>query len=354
MRSIKLRSGTEYFLAKAQSGASSLKDTAKESQGGAYESETEYAGNQVLEKEKAVSKGAVSASEHIGKWGVRETTDNIYKWHRNRKAKKATAKTAKANRKMIKDGGKGIKRLGNTANSSAKAAKAGAKGTVKIAQKIKQAIIALIKNAKAIIKAIIAAGKAIVAAIKAIGAAIAAGGWIAVIILVICLVAIIGSSVYGVFTPANEDENVIASMMVELDAEYERNQENLVSEYDYDEIIYEGDSADWKDVVAVYAVRVNLDPENPQDLVTFSDAKSDVLKGVYSSMNTIRVETEERENKENGKSEKIVTVKVIREHLTANEAAERYNFTENQMEMLNELLDERNNELWQGLFASAY
>ena len=91
-RSIKLRSGTEYFSDKAQSGVSSLKDTAEEGQGGAYESEREYAGNQVLEREKAASKGTMSASNRIGKWGVKETADNIYKWHRNRKAKNCSSK----------------------------------------------------------------------------------------------------------------------------------------------------------------------------------------------------------------------------------------------------------------------
>ena len=352
IRSIKLRNGTEYFSEKTQDGLSSLKETAEETHNSSYQSETEYAGDQVMNREKAVAKGFMRASEDIGDWGVKETSHNIYKWYKSRKAKKATTNATKASRKMIKEGRKGIKRLGNTAKSSAKAT---AKGTIKIAHKIKQAITTLIKNAKIIIKAVIAAAKAIIAAIKAIGAAIAAGGWVAVVvIIVICLVAVIGSSAYGIFTPEMENENVIAQMMGELDEEYVKRQEEMAAEYEYDELIYEGDTAAWREVVAVYAVKINLASEAPRDLVTFDESKSDVLKSVYSSMNSIKIETEVRESEDGGENKTVVTVRVIREHLTAYEAADEFDFTEQQKEMLDELLHEKNNELWQGLFASAY
>lgn len=54
--------------------------------------------------------------------------------------------------------------------------------------------------AKVAVKATIAAVKAIIAATKALIAAIAAGGWIAVlVIIVICLIGLIIGSCFGIF-----------------------------------------------------------------------------------------------------------------------------------------------------------
>ncbi len=64
----------------------------------------------------------------------------------------------------------------------------------------KHAAIAAYKAAVAVGKAIVASVKAIIAAIKELIAAIAAGGWVAVVvILVICLVALIVGSCFGIF-----------------------------------------------------------------------------------------------------------------------------------------------------------
>lgn len=61
---------------------------------------------------------------------------------------------------------------------------------------------------KAAVRATIAAVKAIIAGVKALVAAIAAGGWIAVvIIIVICLIALIAGSVFGIFFSGEDSGN---------------------------------------------------------------------------------------------------------------------------------------------------
>ena len=51
-----------------------------------------------------------------------------------------------------------------------------------------------------LLEATVAAVKAIIAAVKGLIAAIAAGGWVAVVvIIVLCLVALIAGSVFGIF-----------------------------------------------------------------------------------------------------------------------------------------------------------
>ncbi len=73
-------------------------------------------------------------------------------------------------------------------------------------------------------KATIAAVKAIIAGVKALVAAIAAGGWVAVaVILVICLVALILGSVFGIFF-SGEDSGTgmsMQSVVREINAEYD-------------------------------------------------------------------------------------------------------------------------------------
>ena len=79
-------------------------------------------------------------------------------------------------------------------------------------------------------------------------------------------------------------------------------------------------------------------------------------------MNTVRVETEEIEKqivkqitdssgnvKEVTETVTLINLIVIRESMSYLDAADEYNFNEEQREMLTELLDEKNAELWQGL-----
>ena len=73
-------------------------------------------------------------------------------------------------------------------------------------------------------KATIAAVKATIAGVKALVAAIAAGGWVAVaVILVICLVALILGSVFGIFFSGKDSGTGMSmqSVVREINAEYD-------------------------------------------------------------------------------------------------------------------------------------
>lgn len=297
---------------------------------------------------EGVKKGTKTASK-----GIKNTT------------KKTTKASAKAAKKSAKATAKATKQA---AKASAKAAKAGVKTSVRIAQALKRAAIATVKFVKVAIKAIIAVGKAVIAAVKGIIAAIAAGGWIVVvIIIVVVLVAAIAGSVYAIFVPAEQNSISVYDVMSELDREYMKKQEELISENQYDVLTFEGSQASWKEVVAIYAVKMNLDSENPQDVVIFDESKADELRNIYWIMNDIRVEkeTETKEVKkkvldENGHivevTETVETVylTVIHDSKSAFETADEYDFTAQQEDMLAELLDEKNADLWQGLLTPAY
>lgn len=138
---------------------------------------------------------------------------------------KATIKTADASVKTTAKGIKtaektskaAIKTAEATAKASKKAAEAAAKAAQKAAEAARQAAIAAYKTAVAVGKAIVAAVKAIIAAIKELVAAIAAGGWVAVVvIIVICLIALIVGSAFGIFfsSESNGKSNMTMQQVV--------------------------------------------------------------------------------------------------------------------------------------------
>ena len=405
LRSIKVVDKTEGLAKKSKNGASSLANSAEETQNSRHETEVEYAGNEVQDKEERSGRALVRGAARVGQWGYRTTVRNIQKWrNRPRKiklkveepkqlpppkrplltegtkqgaktaskgikngskaAKKASRASAKAAKKTAKTSAKAAKQA---AKASAKAAKAGVKMSVRAAQAIKRAAIATVKFIKVAVKAIIATAKAVIAGVKALVAAIAAGGWVAVLIIVIIvLVALVAGSIFAIFIPAEQNGITVYDVMGELDREFHDKEQELLANCQYDVLTYEGEMADWNEIVAIYAVKLNLDTENPQEIATFDEAKADELRNIYRTMNNVRLETrtETKEVKkqvrdENGNlkevTETVTTtyVTVKRTGLTALQAADEYDFTDYQIEMLTMLLDEKNDELWQGLLTPA-
>lgn len=164
----------------------------------------DYASQKIQNDISYVSrKGAVKANE-IGKKSLKETQANFVKGKKKAKILKSRIKEKKANR-TIKKGTKqsiktakntssltkkGIKTTEQVAKNSKRMAKESIKMTQRATQASKKAIQTTIKATKVAIKATMQTIKAIVAATKALISAIIAGGWVAVIIiLVIVLIA---------------------------------------------------------------------------------------------------------------------------------------------------------------------
>ena len=143
---------------------------------------------------------------------------------------KAGAKgTVKSTEKAVKTAEKTSKAAIKTAEATAKATQKAAEATAKAAQKAaeiaRQTAILAYKAAVAAAKAIAAAVKAIIAAVEKLIAAIAAGGWVAVVVVVvICLVALIVGSCFGIFF-SSEDKNdgsqTMREVVVEINQDYQ-------------------------------------------------------------------------------------------------------------------------------------
>ena len=110
--------------------------------------------------------------------------------------------TAKAAQKSVKTTKTAIKTTQQAAKTAQKTAQATVKASQKAAQAAKATAKAAVAGVKAAVKATIAAVKAIIAATKALVAAIAAGGWVAVMMILVvvllgCALALFGGNSGG-------------------------------------------------------------------------------------------------------------------------------------------------------------
>lgn len=376
LKTIKTFGRADMLAQKSKTGVSSLHNSAEQTQGVGYESETEYAGNELQDKEERLGKTFAYGANRVGKWGVRETRRIILKWHNRprktnanlklqqlpspqRKALQAPKKGMKSASKRMKTAANGAKA---TAKTTAKAAKATAQASQKAAQAAKAAIKATVQFVKVAVKAIIAAAKATVAAIKGIVAAIAAGGWVVVLIIVIIvLVGLVVGSVYAIFVPAEDNGITINSVMSDLEREYHQMQIELVADCQYDILSYEGELAGWNEMLAVYAVKLNLG-DDPQEVATFDEKKATELKAIFWDMNAISLRSETQtsyitryEYDENGdvvevtEEISLIILTVVTDSMSVDEISDAYAFSTKQDEMLDELLSEDNADLWAGI-----
>ncbi len=276
---------------------------------------------------------------------------------------RSSAKTAQKSVKTAEQTAKtAIKTSKQAAKTAQQTAKASAKAAQKAAQAARETAKAVAAGVKAAVKATIATVKAIIAGTKALIAAIAAGGWIAVaVIIVICLIALLLSSVFGIFF-SGEDAGTGMSMQTvvqEINADYDAQLQAEKDAVSYDVLEMSGSRAVWKDVLAVYAVKTNTDKDNPQEVATMDDSKKQILKDIFWEMNAISSRTESKTETEitetdDGHGNIVQTETTVTRtylyitvsHKTVDEMAEQYGFNQEQKDYLAELLEDENNSLW--------
>ena len=281
---------------------------------------------------------------------------------------KTVEKTAQ---KSVKTAEQTAKTAIKTSQQTAKAAQKTAQATVKASQKAAQAAKATAATIKAAAKATFATVKAIIAAVKDLIAAIAAGGWVAVVvIIVLCLVGLIAGSVFGIFF-SGEDSGTGMSMQTvvqEINQEYDNRLEQEKNYVSYDVLEMSGSRAVWKDVLAVYSVKVNTDPDNPMEVDTVDETKKQLLSDIFWEMNEISSRTESKAHTEikesdDGHGNIVETETTVTEtflyitvsHKTVDEMASMYGFNQEQKDYLAELLKDENNQLWsQVLYGIGY
>lgn len=344
IRTIKTLDRAAAIVPKTRSGVSAIREYVEEIQNTDCESENEYAGSTIENVGRCATGNAAYGTGKIGSRGLKATQKNILKWRNHLKKTEIRAKLPKR-----------IPALPSTETT--------AKTAQKSAKTIQNAARAVAKSAKAAAKGVVSTIKTTATAIRGIVAAIAAGGWVVIaVILLICVIWLVAGSAFGIFAPPPDNENgiTIVQTVREANAEYEAQISEVKNKYDYDMCFITGKPCEWSLVIAVYAVRMN----RTEDVVTFDEEKAEVLKEVYRNLNRIDVHTaqitvkETRLEAQEDGSVMPVELEVLKNYLyidtiplTSEEASILYAFDTRQVEQLDELLSDRNKEMWDDLLS---
>lgn len=301
-------------------------------------------------------KAIKQTAKSTGKATVKTVKGTVKTTQKTIKTAEHTAKTAiKTTQQAVKTAQKTAAGMKQSAIASAKAAKAAAQAARATAK-------AVATGVKAAVKATIAAVKAIIAATKALISAIAAGGWVAVVvIIVICLIGLIVGSCFGIFF-SNEDSGsgqTMQAVVQEINTDYQTQLDTTKANISYDVLEMSGSRAVWPEVLAVYAVKTTTDPDNAQEVATIDDSKKAILKDIFWQMNEISSRTETKTEEvitetDDGHGNIVETTTTVTRtylyitvsHKTAEEMADQYNFNADQRKQLAELLADENRSMW--------
>lgn len=283
------------------------------------------------------------------------------------KSTNKSVKTAeKSARTTIKTTEKAAKTAEKNLKASQKAAKASAKAAKKSAEAAKKAAEATARTVKAVARATAVAVKAIVSGIRNLIIAIAAGGWVAVvIIIVITVIALIVGSCFGLFYSFGDSSDyTLQNAISEIHSDYLAKIEEAKQSEEYDLVEMQDCDAHWKEVLAVYAVKTSADPEKPQDVVTMDESKFEILESVFWDMHEITKDVVEKtvevySTTVDEKGNIITTVsketkrvlQITVKHPTIDEMQGKYGFNEKQKEQLEEMLFDDNAMPWDDLLS---
>lgn len=238
--------------------------------------------------------------------------------------------------------------------SSARAAREVAVQTARYQQAAKAAQATAQKASQAAGRAL----RAILSAARSLAAAMMAGGsTVLSMVLVICLIGLLIVSPFGIFF-SGEDSGTGYTMpeaVTMLNAEFTDRIEQIKAENPHDELDMDnaGSAAmisNWRDVLAVYAVRTTTDNASPDEVATLTEGKMEILREIFWDMNTITYWTEIVPGGKDEADTVILHITVtIKTHL---QMADEHQFNTEQRRLLEELMQPKYQELFMVLTGS--
>lgn len=302
---------------------------------------------------------------------VINNTKRVSSKMKERYIKKHEKKLLKKNpTKIKKNTSKTIKTSKNTVKTTKIAMERGKRLAIKSAK-------VTAKGLKAIGKAILEGTKAFISLLKSLGAILGAGGVIAVVIVVlICIIGLLCSSIFGIFFSSEKsDKNsyLMSDCITELNQEMDNRITLIENMNPYDEVVITSNKALWKDVLVVYTVKVS-NGNNETDVMTIDNNKKQILTSVFWDMNTITSEVKVEEydnntilgtlkeaefkpnanvpslpNTSNENEEGSTQKKVLHIYINSKSVDEmktQYSFSESQLVQFTELTSEKYQNLW--------
>lgn len=336
------------------------------------ENNIEYGSNQITGASSITASAVATKFNKYGKKSFEETKDNIIKSkvkikefkdkrlakRMEKQAIKNSKGTIKTGKNTIKNGKTAVKTSKEVAIKSQKVAKESIKASKKAMQMAKETAKATAKGIKLAIKATISAIKGIIAGTKALIAAIVAGGWIAVvIILVVCLVALLCGSIFGIFFSSEKSSSnsiTMKEVVAECNQEFVDKLQDIQDKNPHDDYVLDGSMASWKDILLVYTIKQS-NGINEQEVMTMDDKKKQVVKDIFWDMNSLSSEVKTEKVTEQGVNtnempkeveKKVLHIKITSK--TAEQMKNEYHFNANQLKQYNELSSPQYASLWNG------
>lgn len=206
-----------------------------------------------------------------------------------------------------------------------------------------------------------AAGRAlrsILAAARSLIAVLMTGGSTVVsLVLVICLIGLLIASPFGIFFSGENSGTgyTMPDAVSMLNSEFSARIEQIKAENPHDELDMDnaGSAAmisNWRDVLAVYAVRTTTDNASPDEVATLTEGKMEILREIFWDMNAISYHLETVSGGEDEGDTVILRITVtVKDHL---QMADEYRFNADQRKLLEELMQPEYQELFTALTGS--
>ena len=292
-----------------------------------------------------------------------KTKENYQKSKEKIKQLKKKIKDKRKVKSTVKNTKTAIKTSKEVAKKTEKTAKETIKASKRATQIAKETAKRTAQGVKVAVKTTISAIKAIIAGTKALVAAIVAGGWVAVIvIIVICLVALMCSSIFGIFFSSQKtsaNSITMNTVVAECNQEFSDKLQSIQDSNPHDDYVLEGSMASWKDVLTVYTIKQS-NGVNQQDVMTIDDNKKNVIKQIFWDMNSLTSEVKDEMVTEQGTNadempkqvqKKVLHIKINTK--TLEQMKNDYHFSPAQNKQLAELTDNKYASLWNGVIYGA-
>ena len=316
----------------------------------------EYASNKIsFATNRAVDESVYQFNKQ-GQKSLMKTKENYQKSKIKIKAFKNKLQTKKNAKNTIKNTKTAIKTSKQVAKNTQKVAKESVKASQRAARLARETAKRTTQGIKVAVKATISAVKAIIAGTKALISAIIAGG--CVVIIVICLVGLLVSSIFGIFFSSEKtspNSITMKDVIAECNQEFSDKLQTIQDQNPHDDYVLDGTMASWKDVLTIYTVK-QANGIDGQEVITMDDSKKAIVKQIFWEMNSLSSEIKTEKVTEQGvntdEMPKEVEKRVLHIKITSKSAEQmknEYHFNSAQIKQYEELSSSQYNSLWGGV-----
>ncbi len=269
---------------------------------------------------------------------------------------KSATTALKSSTKAVQTSAKAAQVSTKTAQVSAKAAQASAKASAKSTQVVaKTAAKAVSTTARATVKGISLAAKGAMLALKGLIATIAVCGWVAaIVVIIVCLLALILSSAFGIFyanEPSDPNTVPITRAMSDISYDFYAKIDSLKEEYSTDRVEIQGEQViNWKELLTVFSVKSSSEGSliaqiTPDDVTHLQAVFDDTASLTHEVIETAPPSEEETNpDEEETSDESVLSITIEQKPYT--KMMSEYGFSEEQAKQAELLLSDQFDSVW--------